>query len=416
MLIDPYVARLRRHDWLTKGPLAEYVQPYIERLSQKRYQLHTMLLYLKCVAHFSYWMQLNGLTDTDASPLVIRHFIGTHLPVCDCPQPRPSKETDSRAALQHLIVLLPQAVHKAKLDDPIGEEIKRFEVFLRDIKGMAPATLLYRRQHIRKFLSECFGNQPVQINLLTPRDIEDRLEHLTSDWAPSSRHVFCTDLRSYFRFRAMFGDDTNVLVESLPVSANWNRRHPPKVLSETELTSFESSFDLTDPVGVRDFAIARLLLDLGLRADEVAHLTLNDVNWPDGVVTVQNNKSHRAQTLPLPASAGQALAHYLKHARPITQSRLVFIRHRAPFGVPLSVAAIRNTMNRAYKRCGLSDRFCSTHVLRRSMATRLQRGGASIKEIADMLRHRDLNTARVYARVDLERLRAVALPWPGRLA
>jgi site-specific recombinase XerD len=91
----------------------------------------------------------------------------------------------------------------------------------------------------------------------------------------------------------------------------------------------------------------------------------------------------------------------------------VFVRHRAPFGVPLSVAAIRNAMNRAFARCNLDDQFCNTHVLRRSTATRLQRANVSIKEIADLLRHRSLDTARVYARVDLERLREVALSWPG---
>lgn len=110
---------------------------------------------------------------------------------------------------------------------------------------------------------------------------------------------------------------------------------------------------------------------------------------------------------------GEALAHYLRAGRPQTDSRVLFIRHRAPFGVPLGVAAIRSAMNRAFARCALADQFCNTHVLRRSMATRLQKTGVSIKEIADVLRHRDLNTARVYARVDLERLRTVALPWPG---
>lgn len=110
---------------------------------------------------------------------------------------------------------------------------------------------------------------------------------------------------------------------------------------------------------------------------------------------------------------GEALAHYLREGRPQTESRVLFIRHRAPFGVPLGVAAIRSAMNRAFARCALADQFCNTHVLRRSMATRLQKTGVSIKEIADVLRHRDVNTARVYARVDLDRLRTVALPWPG---
>jgi site-specific recombinase XerD len=92
---------------------------------------------------------------------------------------------------------------------------------------------------------------------------------------------------------------------------------------------------------------------------------------------------------------------------------MLFVRHRAPFDKPLSVPAIRNSMNRAFIRCGLRDRFCNTHVLRRTTATRLQRSGASVNEIADLLRHQSLDSASTYARVDLERLRSVALPWSG---
>ena len=89
------------------------------------------------------------------------------------------------------------------------------------------------------------------------------------------------------------------------------------------------------------------------------------------------------------------------------------MRHRAPFGIPLTVAAIRSSMNRAFVRCGLRNQFCNTHALRYTTATRLQRAGASIKEIADVLRHQNLDTASTYIRVDLDYLRTVALPWPG---
>ncbi len=158
--------------------------------------------------------------------------------------------------------------------------------------------------------------------------------------------------------------------------------------------------------------MARCLLDLGLRGDEATRLTLEAVDWRNATVTLRHTKSQRAQCLPLLTQTGEALARYLREGRPHTDSRVLFLRHRAPFGVPLRVAAIRSAMNRAFVRCGLAGQFCNTHVLRRTMATRLQRQGISVKEIADVLRHRDVNAARVYARVDLERLRGVALPWP----
>ena len=187
----------------------------------------------------------------------------------------------------------------------------------------------------------------------------------------------------------------------------------PKALSDSELEAFLNAFDCADPVGQRDYAIARCLLDLGLRGHEVTYLTLESIDWRAATLTISGTKSKRVQQLPLPVSTGEALAQYLQQGRPQTTSRMLFVRHRAPFGKPLGVPAIRNSMNRAFVRCGLHDRFCNTHVLRRTTATRLQRSGASVKEIADLLRHQSLDTASTYARVDLERLRSVALPWSG---
>ena len=316
--------------------------------------------------------------------------------------------------LHHLLDLLPGAdQEEATTSACIAAELGRFDDHLRHTCGVAPLTCTYRCRHVAAFLASCFGTAPLEIGRLTAGDIDAFLKGLAARWKPASRKVICTSLRSYFRFRALLGDDTRLLSASLPAIANWPRRHPPKVLTDSQIEHFLHAFDLTDPVGLRDHAIARCLLDLGLRGDEATHLTLDAVDWRNGIVTLHRTKSQRAQHLPLPVQTGEALAHYLREGRPQTDSRVLFIRHRAPFGVPLGVAAIRNAMNRAFARCALADRFCNTHVLRRSMATRLQKTGVSIKEIADLLRHRDVNTARVYARVDLERLRTVALPWPG---
>lgn len=160
----------------------------------------------------------------------------------------------------------------------------------------------------------------------------------------------------------MLGDDTRLLAATLPPIANWPHRHAPKVLSDVEFEDFLHAFDLADPVGLSDHAIARCPLDLGLRGDEAAHLTLESIDWCNGVVTLHRTKSQRMQLLPLPVQAGEALARYLRQGRPPTDSRAVFVHHRAPFGVPLRVAAIRNVMNRAFVRCGLADRVIQLYL------------------------------------------------------
>jgi integrase/recombinase XerD len=171
---------------------------------------------------------------------------------------------------------------------------------------------------------------------------------------------------------------------------------------------------LTQPTGLRDFAMAHCLSDLGLRGQEVIQLTLDDIDWRAGTLTVRKTKGQRVRVLPLPVTTGTAIAKYLRNGRPKTCDRRLFVRHVAPFDEPLGRRAAANAMNRAFTRSGLGSRFSGTHVLRRTLATRLQRCGSSLKAIADLLGHRELRTTTRYAQVDFGQLRRIALPWARR--
>ncbi|NUY06180.1 tyrosine-type recombinase/integrase [Paraburkholderia sp. JPY169] len=415
MFTDSCLNRLARRDWLFHGPLSQLIDSYICKLERLRYARGTVGAYLRCLAHFSYWMRRKRISASDVDEALVEHFIRDHLPVCRCPEPCRSVISEMRAALHHLLALpfFADAV-PTTAPDPIARELHKFHEFLRDTCGLARSTCVYRVRHLEAFFASCTLNESAESLILTIPAVEAFLTGLARrHWKPSSLGVICTSLRSYLRFRALHGDDTRLALSTMPLIANWPHRNPPKVLSDIQIERFLQAFDINTASGMRDYAIARCILDLGLRGDEATHLTLDSIDWRRGIVTLQHTKSHRAQRMPLPEQAGAALARYLREGRPQTDSRSVFVRHRAPFGVPLSVAAIRNAMNRAFARCNLDDQFCNTHVLRRSTATRLQRANVSIKEIADLLRHRSLNTARVYARVDIERLREVALSWPG---
>jgi integrase len=203
------------------------------------------------------------------------------------------------------------------------------------------------------------------------------------------------------------------LLSAIPKVADWNRSALPKSLSQSQLELFLQAFDISDSTQLRDYAIALCLIDLGLRGCEVAALRLENMDWRAGILTVCVNKSKRIQQLPLPSRTGEAIVLYLRQGRPQTSNRAVFVRHVAPYDKPISVDAIRNAMTRAFVRCGLGDQFCNTHVFRHTVAVRLQKTGASLKEIADVLRHQSLETTTAYAKVDLEGLRVVALPWPS---
>jgi integrase/recombinase XerD len=143
-------------------------------------------------------------------------------------------------------------------------------------------------------------------------------------------------------------------------------------------------------------------------------MMLDDIDWQAGTVRIAKGKCRRTDVLPLPFATGRAIAEYLRTERPITANRAVFVRHVAPFDDPISVGVVHTTLRAAYRRCGWPH--TRPHILRHSLASRLLQEGTPLKEIADVLRHRSLNTSMIYVKVDAIRLSAVALPWPGRPA
>lgn len=415
---DLLLARLARRAWLVDSPLGTIVVDYICTLRAERYSQRTIHAYLSALAHFGYWIGTQGLDLCNIEPNVVDRYLRCHLAACHCPAPCKTGVIDNRAALRLLLRLMSRnhlgSPNVFAVPTPIQVELERFRYYLSNTCGLSPNTSCNRINHLRAFLESYCGLNMIEVALPTRENIDRFFTDLARRWTPPSLGVIRSSLNSYFRFRALAaGDQTQTLVTALPRIADWTRARLPKALTEGQLEAFLQAFDRTDTTGQRDYAIARCLVDLGLRGHEVAQLQLEAVDWRGGTLVVDSSKGRRFDRLPLPGQTAQAIAHYLRHARPKTSNRALFVRHAAPFDKPLNVAALRSAMSRAFARCGLDDQFCSTHALRHTAAVRLQRSGASLKEIADVLRHRSLDTTTRYTRVDLDGLRMVALPWPG---
>ncbi|MDD5277726.1 MAG: tyrosine-type recombinase/integrase [Methylovulum sp.] len=412
MFTETHLADLTHLDSLVDNPLSSIAAPYVEALNAQHYARYTIERYVNCVIHFGCWLNTEGVELQGINQALFHHYLDDLLLLSSNSVNSSDPIKMDRAALKHLLTFLPQQ-YSVITKSPIEVELERFTDYLLNICGMSPQTCVNRCQHVSLFLSHRFCSEAPVVAQISGVDIEAFFQHMALKWRPASLAVVGASLRSYFRFCALQGHPVSALSAFIPKIASWSPTTLPKVLSDAQVDAFLKVFDHADPVGMRDYAIARCLLDIGLRGHEVAYLKLDSVDWRNATLTISSSKNKHVQQLPLPVSTGQATAHYLFKGRPLTSSRILFVRHRAPFDQPLSVPAIRNVMNRAFVRCGLRNQFCNTHVLRSTTATRLQKAGASIKEIADLLRHQSLDTAKAYARVDLERLRAVTLPWPG---
>jgi site-specific recombinase XerD len=417
MSIDQFIASLSRPDWLATRPLASIIPQYVESMQRQRYCEFTIRHYLSALAHFNHWAVSRPLTVSNIGETAIREFIGMHLPTCGCPNPCFRGHLEIAAALRRLLMLLDQLGERESsrsASTPVSTELLGFRHYLVDMCGLAMSTCSYRLRVVRLFLDAHFGGDPIDLSLLSPQRVDDWIIGLAQRYRPSSLGVIRASLQSYFRYRALCGDSTSALSAALPVLPRYDEAKLIKTMTGAELERFLRSFDLTQSTGLRDFAMARCLSDLGLRGQEVTQLALDDIDWRAGTLTLRKTKGQRVRVLPLPVSTGSAIAGYLRKGRPKTCSRRLFVRHVAPFDEPLGRHAAANAMNRAYIRSGLGGQFSGTHVLRRTLATRLQRGGSSLKAIADLLGHRELRTTTRYAKIDFERLRRIALPWAGR--
>ena len=219
-------------------------------------------------------------------------------------------------------------------------------------------------------------------------------------------------LRSFLRFLQMKGLCAARLVNAVPYIPAWKLSGIPNYLTKEQLDELLSSFDRKTPTGRRDYAIAICLARLGLRRKEASQLTLDDIDWRSGSLHIISSKSRRFSSLPLPEDLGKAIVDYLRNGRPPTEERRVFVCHRHRVGAPLKSAAIGTIIRRRFKRIGMKVPSRGTHILRHTVATHMVQQGVNIKEVADFLRHRSLDTAVIYTKVNLPMLLEVALPWP----
>lgn len=405
--------------WIEESALAPCINTYVRHLAGRGYAASSIRMYNECVAHFAHWMRQHRIHIADVNEQLVQVFVDKHLSSCRCARRCQRSRHMVRAALSQLLIVLRATGHigpRVSTDpEHIATELREFAHYLADIRGVAAVTQRQRMLHIRAFLRDCFPSRPVQFCSLKPAQVPGFIRNYARHWTPSSRKALGNSLRSYFRFKALHGERTAHLTAAIPQIAQWRMSSLPKWLSADQVMQLLGAFDRTSATGRRDYAIARCFVDLGLRTTEIARLQLDDVEWHEGVMRIRS-KGRRIDALPLPKATGCAIVKYLREGRPATPDRGLFVRHRPPVGKPVTPCIVRNAVRYAARRCGLEQCFHGPHILRHTLAKNLLQGGSTLKQIADVLRHRSLDTTGIYTKVDVGALTRVALPWPGSQA
>lgn len=402
-------------DWLLEGPLSAQVPAYMARLKRGGYAPHTCERNLNALAHFAHWLTMCRLPAHMLDEGCIDHFLRYHLPCCDCLGGALRSPDEAHAALIPLLEILRLENIIARPFTPTGaiaDELRSYDTYMCEARGLAPGTRTNRLRIVERLLLSKFAQRPVVLGELRSNDIRQFIaEQLDFLGTTSNATTIASALRAYLQYRATCGNAVQPMLAVIASPAHWSMATLPRALKPDEVDRLLSSFTSALPSPHRGYAIVRLALDLGLRGIEINRLQLTDIDWLRGTITLKGTKSKRQDILPLPTSTGRALEAYLRHERPKTSDAAVFVRRMAPHDEPIGVDAIRQIVRDAFRRAGIPHG--RGHALRHTVACRIVNQGGSIKEVADVLRHRSINTSMIYAKLDHGALSGVALPWPG---
>jgi integrase/recombinase XerD len=396
-------ARLAVH---VVGPLQSYRDGFAEAMRLEGYAEGPVELHSHLLAHLSRWLLERGLGASDLTPPVIEEFFAGR-------RARRRWLATTRAAQPLLRYLRAMGAGPEEVEQPpvtaADELAGAFGSWLVCDRGLAAASVELYVRWARHLTARWWQGGGVVPEDLDPATIialvRDEVERLA---APSARNLLGA-LRSFLRFLYVTGRTSRPLVAAVPAAAVWRGPQLPRAVPRPVAEDLLESCDQTTPGGRRDLAVLRLLLRLGLRAGEVAGLELDSIDWRAGEIVVEG-KSRRPERLPLPVDVGEAIAAYLRDGRPRITGRGVFLQARAPHGA-LSRYGVRSVVYSACDRCGV-PRF-GPHRLRHTLGTETLRAGASLPEVAQLLRHRSLDATETYAKVDDSALRELAMTWPG---
>jgi site-specific recombinase XerD len=387
------------------GPLELFAAGFIAELQEAGYRPAAAAVQVRVLAHLSRWMQEQQVSPDELREPEVERFRREHL----------ARVASMRAAgltlvlghLREVGVVPAQAPGALTAADELLEQYRRYLTLER---GLTAGTVRGYVDVVRPFVeSRVNAVGEVELWELSPADVLAFLLAETRRRSRKSAKLLVSALRSLLRFWHVQGLVARPLAAAVPSVAGWRLAGLPRALSSEQVRALLDSCDRSTIAGMRDFAILTMLVRLGMRRGEIAALTLDDIDWRAGEIVV-HGKGQRMERLPLPADVGEAIAVYLRDGRPREFSgREVFVRIKAPCR-PLTAGGVTQVVVSASKRAGIGE--VSAHRLRHTAASELLRQGAPLHEIGELLRHRSVLTTAIYAKVDRDRLRELARPWP----
>jgi site-specific recombinase XerD len=410
-MLEDFFRRRATFERLRGGLLGPHFDSFVAALSHLGYATETVQKRLRLLDALDQWLRQRSLVLADLDEVVVKRFLENRR---DRGRLQHGDAQAARHFLDHLCAKgVLRSPEPATDESPVATLGRQYEDYLKKERGLTPVTIAHHWHFARRFLVDRFGDAPIRVRDLAHDDIAQFLLRHARSGSPASAKMMVTGLRSFFRFLFLTGQTQSDLAGAVPTVPQWRLAEMPRYLGPEEVERIILACERDSPAAARDRAILLLLARLGLRAGEVLALELDDIDWRAGELKVRS-KGGQHDCLPLPADVGEAIAGYLRHHRPPCTTRRLFVLSKAPHRGFAHSTSLSTIVRRAINRAGLHAPFKGAHVLRHSLATGMLRCGASLDEIGQVLRHRAAPTTALYAKVDVQGLRSLALPWPNK--
>lgn len=397
------IARFRR------DALGNEIDRIAAELQKAGYRQDSAKIYLGRIARFSLYATECGCSKVTPIPAqVVARYLQS--------KPTIASRLGAHGAISFATRCCPERFEpQSPKDEPDSTLLAAYLRHLYDVRGLQPKTCEGLILTARRMLLWQRRNLPeTALSALVAKHVLEMTHGLLSvcrsNGAKSSTTAY---MRSFLRYLHWANLNSHDLSQFVPKTSCWRLAHLPPRLVWSDVQRAIENIETSTTVGKRDRAIMILLSTTGMRARELRDLEFRDIRWRTGELILRNTKGHRDRVVPLLNEAGAALAEYVLHARPQLADRRVFLLHVTPVR-PIQYSGIISRIVRVrLQRAGVPIQCGGAHLLRHSLATRLVEQHRPIKEVADLLGHRNIDTTSLYVKVAVPQLADVALPFPG---
>ncbi len=414
-MLERYFVRPDTIDRIRGSWIGEPIERYVEWLTKQRYAPRNMLRRVPILVRFGQYAWEHGARKVDQLPNHVEAFanqwLRDHGRNAKTQQAQMKIEYDARNPVQQMLrLVLPEYRGKGRFpyEDPFPDYVVDFFTYLRKERGLTESSVLQYHHYLRGFETYLKRVGVNSLSELSPVLLSAYIIDSTGMLSKSAITCLCCALRVFLRYLHRQGILSRDLGACVGTPKKYRNADIPRSISWTEVQRMLEIVDRRTPGGRRDYAILLLLVSYGLRAREIAALTLDDIDWNRNRLLVPERKAGHTTAYPLSAIVGKAVVDYLQHGRPETPDRHMFFRVPAPHG-PFTYKAISLRVSHYIHKAGIQVPRAGSHTLRHTCVQRLVDANFTLKDIGDSVGHRSTSSTSIYTKVSIDKLREVAL-------